>query len=79
MEHIFLESLVLQSLIDTPLTTDYIFANYRDIMPDYQILDTLNQEFINMYQDNISQILETNIGILISILHKYRITRRSEG
>jgi len=73
MEYIFLESTVLQTLIDKPITTDYILTNYREIIPDHQTLDKLKDEFINLYQGNTTQILETKIEPLLSILHKYGI------
>ena len=73
MEYIFLESLVLQTMNCAPLTAEYIRDNYTTIIPDYQILDDLKQEFTNLYQKNIDQISTLKLDSLLSILHKYNI------
>jgi len=73
MEYIFMESLVLRTISEIPLTTEYILSNYRDIISEYHMIESLQQEFINLHQENFTEISKTKISSLLSILHKYRI------
>ena len=78
MEYILLESSVLQSIVGTELTTEYILTNFHDIVPDYQIAESLKKEFVNLYHDNLDQIYDSNIEQLLFILHKYGINKHYE-
>lgn len=76
MEHIFIESVVLASFINQPLTVEYLSTNYRDIIPDAYALDNLKTDFIKLYNNELSNILEPEM--LITILHKYGIKKYYE-
>ena len=73
MEHIFMESDVLLSMIETQLTPKYISENYKQIFPDSELLEQLLPDFENLYKNNISEII--NIEPLLSVLHKYGIKK----
>ena len=76
MEYIFTESVVLASLADQPLTVEYIITNYRDIIPDIDIIENLKTDFEKLYNNELPDILE--LEILTTILHKYKIKKYYE-
>ena len=73
MEHIFVESKILASMYDNQLTTDYIATNYKDIIPDYELIDSIKSDFEHLYCNKLSKIV--SVESLICILHKYGITQ----
>lgn len=69
MENIFINSLVLQSLIDE-LTPNYILENLY-LIPELEYIDTT--KFNLIYQKKYDDINFSDMLIIIPILHKYNI------
>jgi len=71
IEQIFLDSVVLSTITDQPLTTEYISSNIKELIPDYEKIKSLEEDFINLYNNKLSNII--NLEDILNILHKYRI------
>ena len=65
-----MESKVLSSIVTEPLTNEYI-SNNKDIIPDFQIIEDIESDFLYLYNNQLSEIKSPEL--LISILHKYGI------
>lgn len=71
MEYIFVKSEILSSIIDDPLTPEYIKTNFTSIIPESNLIQTLHIDFEHLYNNKLSLI--NNKIIVLNILHKYVI------
>lgn len=70
MENVLQESPVLESLIGHKLTNSDITV-YKDILPDYELVNNLTEDFKFVYQEKYDKI--KNIPDILYILRKYNI------
>lgn len=73
MEDIFIDSEVLKSMAEEPLTREYINKYYTELVPDYYIVENLKNDFDFLVNNQLENI--DDLENIILIVHKYRINK----